>query len=195
MKMKKRSLYILVTIVVLVTALVIYFAARSQHQEEDTSLPAHLRAPLPNYPRAEFMNYQKVGALGRVHEHADIKIYVNAQAIDFSQLKYQIRDKYVHFEDGRRDIVHKHATGVTIGYLLSTLSFSFDNNCLVLDTSQKVCDADNKRLRVYVNRKQIENYKDYKFMDLDKILITYGNQSDAEIEQQLSTITDNTKVE
>ncbi|MBI2546398.1 hypothetical protein HYV81_04415 [Candidatus Woesearchaeota archaeon] len=189
MKTKRIYLYIGGAAIVLLFIIVLY----KQFTDNEEQLPEHLRKPLPDYPRPEFINHQKVGQLGSVHEHADIAIYVDGTQLDLSQLRYQLTDKFVHLEEGRGDVLHKHATGVTIGYFLSTLGFAFEGNCITFE-SRKLCDTTTKKLRVYVNGMLIDNYKDYEFFDLDKILVTYGEGSQEDIDRQLASVTNNARI-
>ena len=62
-----------------------------------------------------------IGPLRSVHLHADVKVYINGKPIDFSQRKYQLAARFTHFEDGIGDVIHTHATGLTLGHLFKSL--------------------------------------------------------------------------
>ena len=136
-----------------------------------------------------------IGASGSTHIHQDFKVYIEDKAIDFSQGKYQKPhlNARVHLEGGNGDLIHKHATGVTMGFFLKSLDMSFDKNCLILDTGEKYCSGDDKTLKFYVNSKPNNEWENYDLKDLDKILISYGNESEEAITQQLASITDKSK--
>ncbi len=125
-----------------------------------------------------------VGPAGSTHIHHDFKLYVNGQAIDFSQPKYQLRSRLVHFEGGDGFVIHTHATGMTLGYMLNTLGIQLAPGCIKVD-STNYCDDGSKTLKVYVNGEQTGN-GDYLMKDLDKILVSYGSENVAE---QLESIT------
>ena len=138
------------------------------------------------------------GALGSAHIHADIKTYVSGNPIDFSLQKYQLQDKMVHFEDKDGNVVHIHATGITLGYIFKTLKLSIDNNCLTLDTGNKYCNNENAELKVFVkdmgtNWKQIFYPADYVIQDLDKILVNYGSEDEKEIKKRMESVTNKAK--
>ena len=69
-----------------------------------------------------------IGPAGSVHTHQDFKVYINGNALDFTQAKYQKphENQLVHLEGGDGDVIHVHATGVTIG-----LFFKSINCCIV----------------------------------------------------------------
>ena len=58
----------------------------------------------------------------------------------------------------------------------------------MLDNTDSFC-SDNKSVpKFYVNRKLNNEYENYIFKDLDKILISYSNETN--LNQQLNSITD-----
>ncbi len=130
-----------------------------------------------------------IGPLKSTHIHADVKIYISGQPIDFSQKKYQLTTSYIHFEDGLGDVVHIHATGMRISHLLKSVGMNFKNNCLVVEGTD-YCDEKDKKLKFYVNGKLNTEFENYLIKDLDKMLISYGSENDGEIQKQLSSVTD-----
>lgn len=129
-----------------------------------------------------------IGQLRSTHIHADVKVYVNNQAIDFSQRKYQLASRFIHFEENKGDVVHVHATGLTIGHLFKSLGIEFNNNCITVD-SQKYCTDNEKILKLYVNEQKSNEFSNRVIKDLDKYLISYGNEDNAAIQKQLNSIT------
>lgn len=142
---------------------------------------------LQNY-NSQLSKLSGIGPLKSIHTHADVKVYINGKSIDFSQKKYQLATSYIHFEDGLGDVVHIHATGLTMGHLFKSLNGDFNNNCLTLE-SQTNCNDGNKRLKFYVNGKQNNEFGYYVMQDLDKILVSYGTENDLEIQKQLKSVT------
>ncbi|MFQ5951349.1 MAG: hypothetical protein ACE5KH_04615 [Candidatus Geothermarchaeales archaeon] len=130
-----------------------------------------------------------LGPPGSTHVHAELKIYVDGRSsIDFSQGKYQQRSDYVHFEGGSGDVIHKHATGVTLGFFLGTLNIEFSSTCLVLDTGESYCNGGDKTLKLYVNRERNTLFDEYEIVGADEILISYGSETEEEIQAQLDSV-------
>ena len=129
-----------------------------------------------------------VGPLKSTHIHADVKVYINGKAIDFSQGKYQLASRFIHFEDGIGDVVHIHATGLTLGHLFKSLGMDFDNNCINFE-GQNYCNNGNNKLRFYVNGQPNNEFSNYIMQDLDKILVSYGSDTDSDIQKQISSVT------
>ncbi|HLC61361.1 MAG TPA: hypothetical protein VJJ52_08110 [Candidatus Nanoarchaeia archaeon] len=136
----------------------------------------------------QLLKLSGIGPLKSTHIHADIKVYINGQSIDFSQKKYQLATSYIHFEDGLGDVAHIHATGLNIGHFFKSLNGDFNDNCLTFER-QTYCNDTSKRLKFYVNGKPNAEFGYYVLTDLDKILVSYGNENNEVIQKQLDSIT------
>lgn len=129
-----------------------------------------------------------IGPIGSTHIHADIKVYINGQPIDFSQKKYQLTTNFIHFEDGIGNAIHIHATGIEAGHLLRSVGINFNSDCLFID-GQSYCNEGSRKIKYYANGKLNRELYNYAMKDLDKILISYGDEDDSEMQKQLDSIT------
>ena len=64
-----------------------------------------------------------------------------------------------------------------------------NSTCFVTDTGNEFCNEGDKTLKFYVNNQSSDIFDDYEFHDLDKVLISYGNETDSQIQTQLASIT------
>lgn len=131
----------------------------------------------------------------KVHEHADFAVYLNGKKFDFTQAKYQSSetnplDPEAHLHDGNGTVTHKHRQGVTLGYFFKSIGMEFTNECFTLDSKESFCSSSDRKLKFYVNGQPNNEFGKYEFTDLDRILISYGNESEAEITTQLDSIRD-----
>ena len=137
-------------------------------------------------------NSENIGVTGFVvgstHDHANFMVFINGEEINFALPQYIVKAKEVHIEDMNGNVIHKHATGITLGYFFKTLGFKFDENCFVFDNKKEYCNEGDKTLKFYVNNERNYEYDKYEIKDLDKYLISYGNDSEEEIKKQLSSI-------
>lgn len=131
-------------------------------------------------------NSNKIGPLGSTHEHASFIVYINGESLNFAHPQYMVTDKFVHIENMDGKEIHKHATGVTLGYFFKTLGFKFNNECFILDDKTKYCNDKEKKLNFYVNGVQNYNYEKYEITEGDKYLISYGDNSNEEIQKQIN---------
>lgn len=137
------------------------------------------------------------GTLGSAHEHAALLVNLNGTKIDFAQQKYMVRSNYIHMEsyNGTLDgtTLHKHAAKVPIGEFVKSLRMDISNGCFITDENKRFCDNENSKLRFYVNGNQTNDIMGYVPNDNDRILVTYGNQSSSEIENELQEL-NNTRI-
>ncbi|MBI2541821.1 hypothetical protein HYV80_03880 [Candidatus Woesearchaeota archaeon] len=129
-----------------------------------------------------------IGPLNSAHLHADVKVYINGVAIDFSQKKYQLASSFIHFEEGIGDVIHTHATGLTVGHMLNSLGMDLNSNCIVAD-KKSYCNGGNNKLKFYANGQLNSEFDGKIIKNLDRYLISYGDETDEEIQQQLESVT------
>lgn len=133
-----------------------------------------------------------VGRLGSTHIHADFKVYINGEEIKVYQEKNLEKNKFTHMHPGQdeEDVIHVHATGITLKQFFGTLNIHLSRNCIKLE-EKEFCTDNSKSLRYYVNGKVNVDAPNYVIEDLDKILITIGINNQTEIQKQLASIGNN----
>ncbi|MDO8480720.1 MAG: hypothetical protein Q7S65_02770 [Nanoarchaeota archaeon] len=127
------------------------------------------------------------------HAHADFRVVVNGERLDFGQEKYMtegsfLLSKYVHLHDNDGDVIHVHNNEVALGDFFASLKFKLNKTCLITDMNLTYCTGDGKALQMFVNGKETPAFHTYEPHDLDRILIIYGNGSD--IEKEINLVTD-----
>jgi len=125
---------------------------------------------------------ENAGALGSEHAHAGILVSIFGDEFDFSAPAYQIKSSWIHFEGRDGTTIHKHATGVTLGYLFETLSLGLDDQCFVFQDGRSFCTNEDYKLVFYVNGEQLPDIRDLEIQEDDKILIAYGAETPEEID-------------
>ncbi len=128
---------------------------------------------------------ENAGALGSEHSHAGILVKIFGDNFDFSAPAYQIKSSWIHFEGNDGTTIHKHATGVTLGYLFETLSLGLDDQCFTFQDGRSFCTDDEYSLKFFINGEEVDDIRDYEISEDDKILISYGAETPDEIESQL----------
>ncbi|AJM92485.1 hypothetical protein [Nitrosopumilus piranensis] len=129
-----------------------------------------------------------VGKIGSEHSHAGILVKIFGDKFDFSAPAYQIKASWIHFEAGDGTTIHKHATGVTLGYLFKTLGLGLTDHCFVFQDGRSFCTNDEYSLKFFVNESQVDDLSQYEINDGDKILISYGGETPQEIKRQLTEL-------
>ena len=126
------------------------------------------------------------GPLGDEHEHASILVIIHGDTFDFSGPSYQTQNNWIHFENRDGATIHRHASNVTLGYLFESLSIGLTDECFVFPNGvRSFCTDDRYSLKFYVNEESVPDITGYVARDGDRVLISYGSESDEEIDAQL----------
>ena len=138
-----------------------------------------------------------IGDLGSAHIHADFKVFKNNQVINFADPKYYMKSSFVHVDDNQNkedasSVLHMHATGVPLWLFFESIGMKFGTDCFTVDSGTRYCNNAEKSLKFYVNGKVNNEFGDYIFNDLDKILISYGDKDEG-VSNQLDSVSNNAK--
>ena len=125
------------------------------------------------------------GKLGGEHEHASLLVRIFNDKFDFAVPSYQIKSSWIHFEESDGTTIHRHASGVTLGYLFDSLNIGIDSECYSFPDGRQFCTNEDYSLKYYLNHQLVDGINDYVIQDGDRILITFGNETPEQIEEQL----------
>ncbi len=146
------------------------------------------------------LSTEGVGTIGSTHIHSDLAIFLDGEEITPLPEQYFVASPYVHVETGAGagTVIHMHATNVPLKMFFDSLGMKFNSECFEVSRDNKYCNYDDNTLKMFVKRDNAtwENnfeYEKYIFQDLDKILITYGSNTDEEIQLQQNNVTDFSK--
>lgn len=128
------------------------------------------------------------GPLGGIHIHAGLLTMIYGQQFDYSSTAYQIKSPYISFQKGNGETVHMMAKNVTMGFLFDTLRIGLDDKCFTFPDKRAFCTNANYTLKFYVNHHQVPDLRNYVFKDQDRLLISYGNENDTQINAQLARL-------
>ena len=155
-----------------------------------------LIAVIVGYAGYEFMNMDSnipgappnAGKLGDEHEHASLLVRIFGDKFDFTSPTYQIKSSWIHFEDSDGTTIHRHSSGVTLGYLFANLGVDIDSECYKFPDGRQFCSNEDYRLKYYINHQIVKDVNDYVLEEDDRILITYGSETPEQIEEQLKEL-------
>ena len=155
-----------------------------------------LIAIIVGYAGYEFMNMDSnvpgappdAGKLGDEHEHASLLVRIFGDMFDFTSPTYQIKNSWIHFEDRDGTTIHRHSSGVTLGYLFANLGINIDSECYKFPDGRHFCSNEDYRLKYYINHQIVKDVNDYVLEEDDRILITYGSETPEQIEEQLKEL-------
>jgi len=129
------------------------------------------------------------GTLGSEHVHASFLAKLHGDTFDLTGPAFQIKSSWQHFEARDGSTIHRHATGVMLGYLFETIGIGLDDECFSFKASaggeRRFCTNEDFSLKFYVNHELVDNLTEYVFEDQDRILVSYGGEDQTQIDAQL----------
>lgn len=130
-----------------------------------------------------------MGDLGSSHHHATFLIFVNGELYRFNKAEQYEADARAHLHHYSFAEIHNHATNVTLGYFLNTVGIQLNKSCLTIEGAQ-YCTNETHSLKFLVNGKPATTYGEQITADWDKYLISYGNEDQKELSEQLESVPD-----
>jgi len=138
---------------------------------------------------------QKPGTPAEFHEHVNFAVYLNGAIYSFNQSKYMTNEstevgkkQFVHMHDMDGGLIHLHEPGITIGRFFDSLDMKLNSTCFVLDNGTSYCNSNGNTLKMFVNGVQSSDFDSLQLHDLDKVLISYGNDSSQALQIQMNSI-------
>jgi len=120
-----------------------------------------------------------------IDKHATLLVKIFGDKFDFSRPEFQLQDPRINFEPATPDLIHRSSDDATLGFLFETFKMQLSKECLVFSDGKRFCNSDEHSLKFYVNDKQKENISQYVIAEEDRILISYGSESEQEVTEQL----------
>jgi len=130
------------------------------------------------------------GTLGDEHDHISLLVRIFGDRFDFSSPAYQIKSSWIHFEGADGNTIHRHSSGVKMGYLFGTLGLELTDECFVFKDGRDFCTNEDYSLKFYINHDQVDGneFLGHVGQEDDRVLISYGNETPEEIEEQLREV-------
>ena len=176
-----------------------FVAKRSQQKRKNTLLAVGilgLIGLIVGYASYEFVTMGTdtpgappgAGKLGDEHEHASMLVRIFGDKFDFSATTYQIKSSWIHFEESDGNTIHRHSSGVTLDYLFGTLGIGIDEDCYIFTDGRQFCTNEDYSLKYFINGNSVSSINDHVIQDDDRILISYGGETQAQINDQMNEV-------
>ena len=136
-----------------------------------------------------------------VHYHANFAMYLNGQREEFNNPVYYTEveesctaeevkmtpHERAHMHDSVNDVVHVEDEAVTWGQFFQNLGWVVDNRLIRSHDQLFVPDGDNQ-VTFMLNGKKTESLVNRVIGDKDKLLVSFGNITDDELQKQYQAI-------
>jgi hypothetical protein len=131
---------------------------------------------------------ENAGKLGDEHIHGSVLVKIFGDKFDFTTPNYQVKTSWIHFENQDGDTIHRHSTGVELEFLFNSMNIAIDDQCFVFPDGRQFCTNNDYSLKFYVNQQKVDDISKYIIEEEDRILITYGNENQEDIDRQLAEL-------
>ena len=128
------------------------------------------------------------GLLGDEHVMSSLVVRIFADKFDFASPAFQIKNSWIHFEAQDGNTIHRHGSGVKLGYLFETLGIQLSDECFIFTDEREFCTNEDYSLKFYINHNIVQGIQNYVLNEGDRILISYGNEDQAQIDAQLTEL-------
>lgn len=129
------------------------------------------------------------------HEHADFAIFINGERLSLDEPRFlesedNELDPEVHMHAPRPTVVHKHRENVTWGRFFDSIGMTLSDSCLETADGENYCSEGSNSLKFFINGVKVDSLANTKLRDLDRILISYGGEETAALEEQIDAVSD-----
>ena len=178
-KPKNRSIVIIAVAFVIVSSGFFSYYFMNQNEIDSRIIQNTIRVD----PERSLIKQYGIGEYGSDHAHAAIAVFVDGEQLNFGLQQFQLSSRYIHFENHNPYLIHKHATGVSLEMLFTSLGMKITPECIMLNydassdnKNNSFCTGENQSLVFYVNGEKYEsNISQYVPEHNDRIMISFGN--------------------
>lgn len=119
---------------------------------------------------------------------ASFAIFTNGTFRIFSDERYQNLSEDVYLQNPNPNIVNVKKENITWNDFFKTLPMKLSKDCLVTGTKQTFCTGSAGSLKFYINGTEDSDTLDKIIHSNDKLLVSFGNESEEQIQNQLQQI-------
>jgi len=167
---------LVIGILILLTGLIFFLnssmVAQTATPKNSTSVISTLESPV-----APFTDFQ-----------ASFAVFTNGTFRVFSAPMYHNLSQAAYIESSHPNRVQVKKSGTTWNDFFSTLPFELTADCLTTGTKEVFCSGSKGLLQFYINGVKNVNALTQEIKENDKLLVTFGNESDKKINQQIDRV-------
>ena len=119
---------------------------------------------------------------------ASFAIFTNGTFRIFTASMYHNLSEDVFIESSNPNVVNVKKAGISWGDFFETLPMELSSQCLTTGTGQTFCSNGTQTLKFYINGEFDSDALDREINEGDRLLVSYGNESDSQVTEQLQQI-------
>lgn len=127
-------------------------------------------------------------AKASVDKKASFAVFTNGTFRIFTASMYHNLSSDAYIESSNPNIVHIKKENITWDDFFKTLPLNLSRDCLTTGTGETFCTGERGALKFYINGKFDDNALSQEIDDGDQLLVTFGRETDTQIQKQLQQI-------
>lgn len=137
------------------------------------------------------------------HFHANFAIYINDERIDFSDDTYMedvagcsitwllVAKDRAHLHENNGETIHIHHDWVTWGHFFANVNYTFSESFIASDEWKVYVNSWERKLSFILNGEEVLNPYNRIINSKDRLLISYGEESNEDIMKRFDQVSDN----
>src|SRR3989344_516440 len=185
----KAGIICVVTVILIATAGAFYFLNQPAKSPEPATLNDNSPQDKVTIRDSQSIDSNlSIGSDNKIDKQASFAIFTNGTFRVFTASMYHNLSQDVFIEGSNPNIVKIKKEGITWNDFFQTLPFKIAKDCLTTGTGQTFCTGQNGTLKFYLNGRLEQEALDKKIEQGDKLLISFGNEADSQIQTQIEKI-------
>ena len=130
-----------------------------------------------------------------VHWHANFAVFINGEPYDFDDPRMVVEDSddprhNVHIHEPRYTVIHIHREQSTWDEFFKALEWRLTDTCLTIIDGEEYCTSETASLKFVINGVRVDSIRFQDITDIDRVLISYGSETDEELMAQFNLVGD-----
>lgn len=143
----------------------------------------------PNLPKPGSMQTSlPTSSQSQVNYQASFAIFTNGVFRVFTAPMYHNLSPEVYIEAKNPNIIQVKKAGITWNDFFKTLPMALSRECLTTGTKEQFCNSSTQTLKFYINGQKVADFLNRQINAGDKALISFGSETENQIQEQLKRI-------
>ena len=128
------------------------------------------------------------GELLQKQADAVVLVKIFGDEFTFEHPNYQMKNPHIFFADNNGNSIHRYHEDATMELLFNSMNIGIDHQCYVFPDGRAFCTTDEYSMKYFLNGKLVSDIRDHVVQNNDRILITFGGETDKQIQEYLSQL-------
>jgi hypothetical protein len=128
------------------------------------------------------------GELLQKQADAVVLVKIFGDEFTFEHPNYQMKNPHIFFADNNGNSIHRYHEDATMELLFNSMNIGIDHQCYVFTDGRSFCTNNDYSMKYFINGKLVSDIRDHVVQNNDRILITFGGETDKQIQEYLSQL-------